>query len=97
MATNPYWTPPVEFTTRKKLLPITNNMGFQFTLPWQLPSTAGYYYGENPVWGRREYVYSAQPEWYSVDNIVPSAGNVPLINPYTSAMKFSRADYTVKR
>ena len=95
--TNPYWTPPVQFTRRKKLKPIARDLGFQFALPWQLPVSAGYYYGENPVWGRREMVFSAQPEWFSTDHIIPSSGNIPLMNPYTEEMKFSRANYTVKR
>ena len=95
--TNPYWTPPVKFVTHKLLKPIARNIGFQFRLPWPQPVTAGYYYGENPVWGRKEQVYTTQPEWFSTDNILPSSAGTPLINPHTKEMKYSRKDYTVQR
>ena len=96
MSTHPYWTPPLVFGTRKSLKPIARDLGFQWQLPWPLPVTAGYYYGEQPVWGRRESVYSARPEWFAVDNIIPSSGNIPMVNPHTEEMKYSRKDYTVK-
>ena len=97
MSTHPYWTPPVEFRTRKHMVPVARTTGFSWKLPWPLPTTAGYYFGENPVMGRREAVYSGKPEWFATDNVIPSSGNVPLINPYTPEMRFSRADYTVKK
>ena len=77
-------------------MPIAHNLGFQWALPWPLPTTAGYYFGENPQWGRREYVTSSLPEWFAVDNILPSTGKQPLINPYTAEMRFSREDYTTR-
>ena len=95
-ATNPYWTPPAQFKTVKYLKPIARDLGFQFHLPWPLPVSAGYYYGENPVWGRKESVYSSQPEWFATDHIIPSSGGIPLMNPYTKEMTFNRQDYTVK-
>ena len=96
MSTNPYWTPPVEFKTRKHLKPIARDLGFQWTLPWPQPSSAGYYFGQNPVWGRRQDVYSSLPEWFATDNIVPSTAGVPIMNPYTAEMKFSREKFTRK-
>ena len=95
--TNPYWTPPTKFTTHKHLKPIARDLGFHFSLPWPLPVTAGYYYGEQPPLGRRELVFSSQPEWFATDNILPSSGGIPLVNPYTAEMQFKRSDYTIKR
>ena len=86
----------MEFTKRKKLKPIARDLGFQFVLPWNQPTSAGYYFGENPVWGRRQDVYSSLPEWFATDNIVPSSGGIPITNPYTAEMKFSRAKFTKK-
>ena len=97
MTTHPYWEPPIEFKPRKQLKPIVRTMGFQFNLPWPLPVTAGYYYGEQPVPQRREYVYSSLPEWFATDDIMPSTGGIPLMNPYTHEMRFSRDDYTVRK
>jgi len=95
--TNPYWEPPVVYKARKHLKPIARDTGFRFQLPWPQPVSAGFYYGENPAWGRKEQVFSAQPEWYAVDNIIPSSGNIPMVNPHTREMKYKRSDYTVKR
>ena len=94
MATHPYWTPPRDYRIQKSLLPVAHNLGFQFALPWPLPSTAGPYFGQNPQWGRRELVTSALPEWFAVDGIIPSTANQPLMNPYTAEMRFSRAEHT---
>ena len=97
MSTHPYWTPPVDFTTRKQLPPVARTYGFQWKLPWREPTTAGYYFGENPVWGRREQVFSSRPEYFAVDNIIPASGGHPLMNPLTKDMQFSRKHFTVQK
>lgn len=94
--TQPYWTPPPVYSTRKTLKPVANTYGFQFTLPWPQPTSAGTYFGEGAVPGRRELVYRSDPEWHAVQNILPSSGGVPLINPYTAEMKFDREHYTAR-
>ena len=94
--TSPYWTPPFQWRPQKTLQPITNTYGFQFTLPWNMPTSAGYYFGEGAVPGRRELVYRSDPEWFATQGILPSSGNVPLVNPYTQEMNFDRAHYTVR-
>ena len=93
-STNPYWTPPKQFKAVTNLKPIARTNGFLFNLPWPLPVSAGYYYGENPVWGRREQVYNSQPEWFATDHIIPSTAGIPLMNPYTEEMKFDRQKFT---
>ena len=92
--THPYWEPPTDFQTRKTLKPIARDLGFQFNIPWPLPVSAGYYFGENPPPGRKELVYDSRPEWYAVDNVIPSTAGIPLMNPYTEEMKFDRSKYT---
>ena len=94
MSTNPYWEPPVVFKTRKFLKPIARDWGFQWTLPWPLPVTAGPYFGQNPQWGRRQNVYRSDGEWFATDNIIPSTAGIPLMNPYTEEMRFDREKYT---
>ena len=94
MSTNPYWDPPTVFKTRKMLKPIARDLGFQFALPWPLPVSAGFYHGENPVWGRKQQVTASQPEWFATDNIIPSSGGIPLVNPHTAEMKFNRSQFT---
>ena len=92
--THPFWQVPKQFVGQKSfkqtLPPVANTLGFTFQLPWPLPVSAGWYDGQNAMWGRRELVFSSQPEYFAVENIIPSAGGVPLINPYAPEMKFSR-------
>ena len=95
--TSPYWTPPAIYSQVKSQKPIANTLGFQFLLPWQGVSTAGFYYGENPIPGRRELVFSGTPEYYATQNIIPASGNVPLYNPYDKIYQYSRADQTILR
>ena len=98
--THPFWQAPKQFVGQKSfkqtLAPITRTLGFQFQMPWPLPQSAGFYYGQNPVWGRRELVFSGQPEYFAVGNTIPSAGGVPLVNPYTPEMRFSRRNVTTR-
>ena len=98
--THPFWSAPKEFVGQKSFqqtfTPIARNLGFQFQMPWPLPQTAGFYDGQNPVLGRRELVFSSQPEYFAVGNTIPSAGGVPLVNPYAPEMKFSRRNVTTQ-
>ena len=98
--THPFWQPPREFVGQKNFsqtqTPIARNLGFQFQIPWPLPATAGFYDGQNPIWGRRELVFSGNPEYFAVGNTIPSAGGVPLINPYSREMQYSRENFTNK-
>jgi hypothetical protein len=94
--TNPYWTPDPAYVKKTSLKPITNTLGFQFNLPWPDLSTSGFYYGENPVYGRRQLVYRSDPEYYARQNIIPSIGGVPRVNPYDKIYQFSREKYTVR-
>ena len=92
--TNPYWTPST--IKRKSLPPITNTLGFQFTLPWPDVQTAGWYHGQGAIPGRKELVFRADPEYFPVQGIVPSTAGIPRINPYAPEFKFDRGKYTVR-
>jgi len=95
--THPYWTPPYETRLLKTLAPIANNYGFQFNLPYPDPVTAGFYYGENPPLGRREYVYDSRPEYFTVGgNIMPTVNGKPRFDPHSPDMTFSREKHTVR-
>lgn len=94
--TQPYWTPPFQYTTRTNLKPVTNTLGFQFTIPWPETTTAGFYNGQGAIPGRKELVYRDDPEWFAVQNIIPSTAGVPRINPYDPVYKFDREKYTVR-
>lgn len=99
-ATHPFWQVPVVFVGQKDfrqtLTPIARNLGFQFRIPWPLPVTAGFYDGQNPIWGRRELTFSSDPEYFSIEGTIPSTAGVPLVNPYTPAMQFSRKAVTTQ-
>ena len=95
--TSPYWTPDPGFQKKQfSTKQLSNTLGFLNTLPWPEVTTAGYYYGENPVYGRRTLVYRSDPEYYARENIIPSVGGIPSINPYDRIYKFSREKFTVK-
>jgi len=94
--TNPFWTPEPQFARQTNLKPITNTLGFLITLPWPDVTTMGQYFGEGPQYGRRELVYRSDSEYYARQNIIPSIGGVPRINPWDKIYKFSREKYTVR-
>ena len=94
--TNPFWTPEPAFIAQTSLKPISNTLGFQFNLPWPDPTTAGFYYGEGPQYGRRELIYRSDPEYFARQNILPSIGGVPRFNPYDPIYKFDRSRYTAR-
>jgi hypothetical protein len=95
--TQPYWTPePWTQTTRFNKKQLANTLGFTIGLPWPEVTTAGQYFGENPVYGRRELVYRSDAEYFARQNIIPSVAGIPSINPYDRIYKFSREKYTVR-
>ena len=94
MSTHPYWVAPAVFRPQKSVKPIAHDLGFQWTMQWPLPVTMGSYFGSNPEWGRRQDVYRSDPEFFAVDNIIPSTAGIPLMNPYTAEMRFDREKFT---
>ena len=92
---NPYWTAPSDFSPKKSLWDFTRDRGFQWNLPWPMPVSAGWYYGEQPEMGRRQHVFRADPEWVAFGDVIPSTGGIPMVNPYSDEMKFKRSDYTI--
>ena len=93
---NPYWAPDVKFTTIKSKPLIEGTLGFDFDLPWPLPTTAGYYEGQDPVPGRKELSYGTGTEYFATDHIVPSTGGVPMVNIYAPHYKYKRSDHVFK-
>ena len=94
--TQPFWQPPFKFQPTQTLKPITNTLGFQFTIPWPQTQTAGFYNGQGAIPDRKELVYRDDPEWFAVQNIVRSTAGVPEVNPYDPVYKFDRERYTVR-
>ena len=95
-STSPYWSTE-SFLTTKKYQPLQERrLGFTFDPPHRDVVTAGWYYGEGALPDRRELVYSAQPEYYAVQDIIPSVGGIPRANPYDRIYHHSRAAVTQK-
>ena len=92
-ATNPAYAPadyPVSFP-----MPLTGHLGYQIDIPHMPPVSTPFYFGENPVIGRRELVTSTQGEYFAVDNIVPMlTEKIPLVDLTDPAYTFSRAKHT---
>ena len=92
--TNPYWSDPPMFQPHKGARRFENNYGFFFKLPVDDIQTAGYYFGENPGYGRRELVMRSDPEYFLPQNIVPASGGLVKYDVKDAIYKFRRSDHT---
>ena len=95
-ATNPYWTPQPIYNWGIKSQKTNDGYGFTFKLPFPDISTAGWYFGEEPVPQRRELVFRSDPEYFAVENTIPSSGGVPKYNLYDPIYQFRRSDHVQK-
>ena len=72
-----------------------NTLGFHIDIPHRPPVATPWYFGENPVEGRRELVTRADPEYFAVNNIVPwLTPKIPLVDITDPSYRFSRANWT---
>ena len=96
--TSPYWNQEQIFTKEIKHQPLQESrLGFQFDIPHPDPTTAGIYYGENPVAGRAELTFGTpKSEYFAVQNIIPSVGGIPRYNPYDRTFHYQRSQVTHK-
>ena len=92
--TNPYWNDAPMFKTHKGMRRFENNLGFFFKLPVADVQTAGFYFGDNPGYGRRELVMRSDPEYYAAGGVIRASGGVPEIDVKNPIYKFKRSDYT---
>ena len=92
-ATNPAYAS--DFYAKKTIMPLENHLGFLIDIPHRAPLATPYYFGENPVMGRRELVARPDPEYFAVNNVIPMlTEKIPLVDIQDPAYKFSRARYT---
>ena len=91
--TSAYYTPPS--STVEYSYPISGHLGFFIDLPHTPPAATPWYFGENPVEGRRELTMRPDPELFAVDNIIPYlTPKIPLVNIYDPSYNFDRAKHT---
>ena len=97
--TNPYWSPPLLLKSQRGKTGFENHLGFFFKQVHPDIQTAGWNFGENPGYGRRELVLSGgeRPQYYAVTNTLPASGGVPKYNPRDPIYKMKRSDYTIKK
>jgi hypothetical protein len=94
--TSPYWNEP-SFEPLRMHKPITNHLGFTTKIPWPEPVTVGaIYVGAGAMPDRREINTSPFGEYFAVDNTIPSAGGVPLIDINNPIYQYSRANFVHK-
>ena len=80
--TNVYWVSPREFH-KNAFLPVdpsARGLGFWPNIPYPQPVSTPFYYGENALPGRRELNFSALPEMFAIDNVLPEQ-SVSVKNP----------------
>ena len=91
--TSPYWVAPA--STVRFVMPVDNTLGYQIDIPYPPPVATPWYFGENPVIGRRELVMRADPEYFAVDGIIPYlAPKIPLVDIFDPSYAFDRSKYT---
>lgn len=73
------------------MFPIENHYAFHTDIPLRDPVSTPWYYGENALPDRREIVTMTYPELYAVDNVLPTVGGVPRIDPRSFAARVSRS------
>ena len=94
--TSPYWNQQVEFQPKQELLGASGHLGFRMNIPWPMPVTVGsMYLGEGALTDRREIANipmgeAPWGEYLAVDNVIPSAGNVPLVNVQDPIYQYRR-------
>ena len=94
--TSPYWNQQVEFAAKRTIQGASGHLGFQTRIPWPLPVTVGaMYMGEGALPDRREvgHIPPGEAPWgeyYAIDNTIPSAGGIPLINVNDPIYQYSR-------
>ena len=89
---NAYWAPPpfLQHKSTSFLKPLTHTTGFSLNIPFPDPVSGPHYYGENPVFGRREYGFNTLPELHPVMNIIPTTAGKARINLKSLAATYER-------
>lgn len=92
-ATSALYTPPS--STVRYPYPISGHSGFMIDIPHTPPVATPWYFGENPVEGRRELTMRPDPEYFAVDNIIPYlTDKIPLVDIGHASYHFNRAKHT---
>ena len=91
---NVYWQAPKQFYEVNFYDTIKpNNLGFLKSLPYPDPVQTPFYYGEGRNYatiGDKTLYKGTFPETYAVQNVLPSTGGIPRMNPDEWWMKYSR-------
>ena len=95
--TSTYWVPGPNYERIDSTIPITGNLGFLFDLPRKQPIAGPWYYGEgrNDIAGDRRLIFRPDPEYYAVDNIIPTINGKPMVDINDPAYTFDRTKFTV--
>ena len=91
--TSSYYSAPT--TSVQAAYPIENNLGFLIDIPHTQPVSTPWYFGENPVAGRRELTMRSDPEMFAVDNVIPYlTPKIPWVDIQHASYNFNRAKHT---
>ena len=88
---NSWHAPELEITRSE---PYFRDYGHSFNMPWVMPHTAGFWnYGTIPT--EKKLILKDDPEFFATNNIIPSTGGNPVINPDNRIFAFDRNDYMI--
>ena len=74
--------------------PYFRDYGHSFSIPWVKPHTAGFWnYGGLPT--EKKLIMRDDPEFFATNNVIPSTGGLPIIDPGDPVYRFDRNEFTV--
>lgn len=96
--TSVFYDPPASTLTHLDGPPYFSHDSILYNIPYRNPVSSGVVYGEGNqnVLGEQKLVFETHPETFAVNNILPTYGGVPPINPHSWENRFSREDYTLR-
>ena len=95
--TSTYWVPGPDYETVDTAFPISGHLGFLLDIPRAQPVASPWVYGEGNEYsaGDRRLVYRPDPEYYAVDNVIPTLNGKPMVDTSDPAYRFDRSKFTI--
>ena len=73
--------------------PYFRDYGHSFAMPWVMPHTAGFWnHGTIPT--EKKLILRDDPEFFATNDIIPSTGRMPVIDPGDPVYRFDRNDFS---
>ena len=74
--------------------PYLRDYGHSFNIPWVMPHTAGFW-TEGTIPTEKKLIMSDVPEYFATNDIIPSTGGLPVIDPSDPIYQYEREQASV--